>query len=365
MSQVKNGFNYVKWGFVVAMIGSIGTVLAVPEIRKSIGLLGDTSASSQKEVDLITQTETGEALAGVKVQFIAKGAPENQYTDSNGYAKVKIASTGDVRINLNKTGYPFQDFNINLANDQNTTRTIRLSKAGQPEVRSSSTITPSVAAPIVPAAQSSKEILWNETAISLIGNVEQDFSFLCPPNGTVGNVWGTDFYSSNSSICSAGVHAGTINARDGGKVQIKIRPGEKFYNGTARNGVTTSRLGEHKGSFVFLSAAGSSTPSEQIQIIEWNERASHLDGKLDQDFTYMCSPNGTVDNNVQGTDIYTSSSSICSAAVHAGIITAKNGGKVKLIISQGEKFYNATQRNGVLSNRHLNYPWSFKFMKGV
>jgi hypothetical protein len=364
MSQVKNGFNYVKWGFVVATIGAVGTVLAVPEIRRSIGFLGDASASSQKEVDLITQTEIGEALAGVKVQFIAKGAPENQYTDSNGYAKVKIASTGDVRINLNKTGYPVQDFNINLANDQNTTRTIRLTKAGQPEVRSSSTITPPVAAPIVPAAHSVKEILWNETAISLIGNVEQDFSFLCPPNGTVGSVWGTDFYSSNSSICSAAVHAGTINARDGGKVQIKIRPGENFYNGTARNGVTSTRYGQHKGSFVFLSSAGS-PPSEQIQILEWNETASNLDGKLDQDFMYMCSPNGTVTNNVQGTDIYTSSSSICSAAVHAGIITAKNGGKVKLVISQGEKFYNATQRNGVLSTRHTNHPWSFKFMKGV
>jgi hypothetical protein len=88
MSQAKKGFDYLKWGFIVTTIGSIGTVLAVPEIRKIIGFGGDISAPLQKEVELITQTETGEALAGVKVQFIAKGAPENQYTDSNGYAKV-------------------------------------------------------------------------------------------------------------------------------------------------------------------------------------------------------------------------------------------------------------------------------------
>jgi hypothetical protein len=368
MSQVKKEFNYVKWGFIVATIGTIGTVLAVPEIRKVIGFGGDTSAPLQKEIDLITQTETGEALAGVKVQFIAKGAPENQYTDSNGYAKVKIASVGDVRINLTKTGYPVQDFNINLANDRDTTRTIRLTKTGQPEVKSSTTsssVTESnPVSAIVAFAQPSKAILWTETASSLIGNIDRDFTYTCPQNGTVGNVWGTDFYSSNSSICSAAVHAGIITARDGGKFQIKIRSGEKFYNGTARNGVTTSRLGEHKGSFIFLNVTGSSAPSEQTEIIEWNERASQLDGKLDQDFTYMCSQNGTVDNNVQGTDIYTTSSSICSAAVHAGIINAKNGGKVKLIISQGEKFYNATKRNGVLSSRHNSYPWSFKFIKG-
>jgi hypothetical protein len=363
MSQVKKKFNYVKWGFIVATIGTIGTVLAVPEIRKVIGFGGDTSASSQKEVELITQTETGEALAGVRVQFIAKGAPENQYTDSNGYAKVKIASVGDVRINLTKTGYPVQDFNINLANDRDTTRTIRLTKTGQPEVRSS-TATPPVSIPVVVEAQSSKEILWTETASSIIGNVDQDFAYMCPPNGTVGNIWGTDFYSSNSSICSAAVHAGIINARDGGKVQIKIRSGENFYNGTARNGVTSLRDGQHKGSFVFLNSAGSAPPVEQVQIIEWNETASKLDGKLDQDFTYMCSQNGTVSSNVQGTDTYTSSSSICSAAVHAGIITAKNGGKVKLIVSQGEKFYNATKRNGVLSNRHDSNPWSFRFVRG-
>jgi LCCL domain len=93
---------------------------------------------------------------------------------------------------------------------------------------------------IVDFARPSKEITWTETASSLIGNVDQEFTYTCPKNGTVGNVWGADFYSSNSSICSAAVHAGIITARDGGKFQIKIRPGEKFYNGTTRNGVTTT-----------------------------------------------------------------------------------------------------------------------------
>lgn len=91
----------------------------------------------QKDVELNVQTQTGESLAGVKMQFIAaKGAPEIQYTDSNGYAKVQIPSQGDVRVTLSKEGYPTQDFTINLTSDQSTTRTIRLNQIGQPKVSS-------------------------------------------------------------------------------------------------------------------------------------------------------------------------------------------------------------------------------------
>lgn len=73
-----------------------------------------------------------------EIQFIAKGAPEVQYTDNNGYAKVGIPSKGDVRVNLSKSGYPAQDFIINLENDQTTTRIIRFSQSGQPKIEPSS-----------------------------------------------------------------------------------------------------------------------------------------------------------------------------------------------------------------------------------
>jgi hypothetical protein len=132
--------------FVIPLAGVIATIF-FPEIRCSIGLFADTCTASQQQVELITQSDTGEALAGVKVQVIAKGAPENQYTDSNGYAKVQISSKGDVRVNLSISGYPVQDFNINLANDQNTVRIIRFTKSGKPEVSSVPTISSVVSSP--------------------------------------------------------------------------------------------------------------------------------------------------------------------------------------------------------------------------
>lgn len=164
MNQKPKKINIALWSFIVTLIGSVATVLTVPEFRCSIGLFADTCAVQQKEVELITQTEIGEPLEGVKVQVITKGAPENQYTDSNGYAKVTVSSKGDVLVNLSKSGYPIQNFNINLGIDQSTVRRIRLTKSGQPEVSSFPTIPPvSVIAPS-PTVTSSPSISQSTVA---------------------------------------------------------------------------------------------------------------------------------------------------------------------------------------------------------
>jgi hypothetical protein len=341
---------------VVAVVGSLATIFKFQDVPC---LIRFDCPIDQKKVELVVQSDTGELLSGVEVRVLGRGAPEIQTTDSNGYIEVMIASKGNVRVNLSKSGYPVQDFNINLENDQKTVRVIRLAKSGQPEVISSSTIPPVV----LPSPEiEAKVIKWSESGSDLAGKVDQDFTFMCEPNGTVGSVWGTDFYTLGSSICSAAVHAGIINARDGGKIRIRVRAGEKFYNGTTRHGVTSLRYGSYEGSFTFLNSAGSPIISEQIQNLNWDETAFRLQGKLDQDFTYNCESNGTV-GSVWGTDLYSLGSSICSAAVHAGIINAKEGGKVQIRIRPGQDFYNGTSRNGVKSIRYSRDAWSFQFVK--
>jgi len=145
MDQTAKKINYAKWTLICSIVlALISTIVAIayPEIRCKLGLgLSNCAVNSQKEVELISQAETGEAIAGVMVKVIAKGPPEVQYTDSNGYAKVAISSTGDVHVNLSKSGYTNQDFFINLANDQNTVRIIRFNRSGKPEISSAPTIT--------------------------------------------------------------------------------------------------------------------------------------------------------------------------------------------------------------------------------
>jgi hypothetical protein len=204
-------------------------------------------------------------------------------------------------------------------------------------------------------------ISWTTTASNFQNKLDQNFRLTCPPNGSIGSLWGTDIYTSDSSICTAAVHSGLFSARDGGRVTIRIRPGAEFYNGTTRNGVTSSRYGSYRGSFIFLGANGQpllNTP--QVMLINWNETASNWENRLEQDFTFDCPPNGSI-GSLWGTDIYTSDSSICTAAVHSGLFSARDGGRVTIRIRPGAEFYNGTTRNGITSSRYGSYRGSFIF----
>ena len=130
--------NYKKWSLVIAAISAAAAVAAVvikfPAVSCASGLNPGACRAQLREAELITQSETGEPLSNVKVQVIAKGAPEVQYTDNNGYIKVQIPSEGDVRVNLTKDGYPSQDFNLNVENSPSTVRIVRFSESGQPDI---------------------------------------------------------------------------------------------------------------------------------------------------------------------------------------------------------------------------------------
>ena len=100
---------------------------------------------------------------------------------------------------------------------------------------------------------------------------------------------------------------------------------------------------------------------------EWGRTASTQGGANGQQFIFTCSPNpsGRL-SPVTGTDLYTIGSSICAAAVHAGVIT-REGGAVRFEIKPGASSYTGSARNGVTSNSSgaltgtMN--WSFVFVR--
>jgi len=93
---------------------------------------------------------------------------------------------------------------------------------------------------------------WILTADFYRGKNGKTYTYNCPPNGVAGNVWGTDIYTDDSSICTAAVHAGKFTLISGGTVTIEIRPGENGYFGSTRNGITSSTFtGFWLGSFIF------------------------------------------------------------------------------------------------------------------
>ena len=76
--------------------------------------------------------------------------------------------------------------------------------------------------------------------------------------------------------------------------------------------------------------------------------------KNGQRSTYACPPNGTP-AGVWGTDIYTDDSSICAAAVHAGLISFASGGTVTVEVRRpGVNYYTGSSRHGVSSKEYNN-----------
>jgi hypothetical protein len=93
---------------------------------------------------------------------------------------------------------------------------------------------------------------WNTAADEANGPVGATVTFVCPPDGTAGRVWGTDTYTSDTSVCTAGVHMGLITFARGGSVTIQFRPGQRNYSGSRRNGVESGVYGEWGKSFIFV-----------------------------------------------------------------------------------------------------------------
>lgn len=93
---------------------------------------------------------------------------------------------------------------------------------------------------------------WRVSAEVLAGRPGFRFNFWCPPSGAAMPVWGDEVYSSDSSVCTAAVHAGTLSFEVGGNAIIEMRPGQASYAASRRNGVTTLAHGPASASFVIV-----------------------------------------------------------------------------------------------------------------
>lgn len=98
--------------------------------------------------------------------------------------------------------------------------------------------------------------------------------------------------------------------------------------------------------------------AEDITPIGWNTTATSY--KNDEGLTYKfrC-PSGGVPSSIWGSDVYTQDSSICTAAVHAGVFSLEDGGVVTIEFRPGRRTYGSTERNGITPNTYGEYPHSF------
>ena len=108
------------------------------------------------------------------------------------------------------------------------------------------------------------------------------------------------------------------------------------------------------------SVPSSAAASANARPTTWEATATSLNAATGQTFTLACSPGGTA-HSVWGSDIYTADSSICTAAVHSGLITLQQGGTVTIEMRPGRSIYGTSERNGVTSSGYGAWQSSFVF----
>jgi len=85
--------------------------------------------------------------------------------------------------------------------------------------------------------------------------------------------------------------------------------------------------------------------------VDWQTSPLDLDlrGMNGERYAFRCPPGKPMPSHVAGSGPYTDDSSICTAAVHAGVIHAKDGGEVIIEIRPGQARYAGSDRNYIKS----------------
>lgn len=108
---------------------------------------------------------------------------------------------------------------------------------------------------------------------------------------------------------------------------------------------------------------GAGAADAEAADVSWDLNAAQYRGEDGKRIAFPCPPDGEI-GSVWGTDTYTDDSSVCSAAVHAGIINEVEGGRVIIEIAPGEESYEGSEANGVTSQEYGSWDGSFTFPVG-
>jgi|GEM_PF-1037714 len=171
------------------------------------------------------------------------------------------------------------------------------------------------------------------------------------PNGVV---YGAHPFTADSSICAAARVLGLVGA-DGGKVTAKAAPGCPNYKALKANGITTRSWANYPKSFTFPAKGAAECP----KVLPTDTCPSNFKAAGKADVTCMCAPKDAT-GSLYGSHPYTTDSSICKAAKHAGILKDAPVSVTAKKVS-GCDTYLGTEANGVKSSKWGKYPESFGF----
>jgi hypothetical protein len=188
----------------------------------------------------------------------------------------------------------------------------------------------------------------------------------CPAGGSASTVWGSGTYTDDSSVCTAAVHAlATFDFARGGAVQIELARGQSSYPSDVRRGVETQEWGQWEASFRVISGVPGMRTRQIVDSttteVSWSTTAEHLRGKAG--VRRVICPRDGRPTSVWGSDAYSAHSSVCGAAVHAGVITRSEGGLVSIRLDAGRRSFTGAARNGITTQSLPSWEGSFTFIR--
>jgi hypothetical protein len=142
------------------------------------------------------------------------------------------------------------------------------------------------------------------SAVAFRGRDGERFAIECGAEAKAAQVWGTDIYTDDSGICTAALHAGKRAPHEAKTVFIEMRAGQATYEGSYRNGLTSSSYGWWHASYVFVDdGAGAIPGGGTARPPEPDVRADWLRGQNGERLIVSCAAY-VIPLSVWGTDMY-------------------------------------------------------------
>lgn len=196
----------------------------------------------------------------------------------------------------------------------------------------------------------------DSTALTRIRPVPGAAYYFRLTGSTNGRVWGTGTYTLDSTLEAAVVHAGLLSTGQTGIVKVLVLPGRSSYEGSSRNGVSSSNYGSYGASYSLESVAGNAQFSKVLS--DPGTVAAIPGASVGNSFVVWLVGNAA-GSTIWGTGVYTSDSALSKAAVHAGILRDGEAGPVVVRILPGQSSYSGTTSNGVSSSGYGGYGLSY------
>lgn len=131
---------------------------------------------------------------------------------------------------------------------------------------------------------------------------------------------------------------------------------------TARTSETTQPRSSATTATTGTTATTTDNDATPVPDPTWGLNAVAYRGQNGAHLRVDCPADGTI-FTVWGTGTYTDDSSICTAAVHAGLITLASGGSVVIEIAPGLEEYIGTEANGIVSTAYGPWDGSYTFIR--